>query len=70
MTKRKAFEAIYMTACMLCLGFLLGFEYQELVNKEAGFVRWAGGILSVIGWCCILWKAAFRLFRPSKRKRQ
>ena len=70
MIRRKTFEAIYLTICMLCLGFLLGFEYQELVHKDAGFIRWTGGILAVIGWCSILWKAAFRFFRTPKRKRQ
>ncbi len=69
MTRRKAFEAVYMLACMLCLGFLIGFEYQELANKQAGFIRWTGGILAVIGWCCILWNAAFRFFRSSKKKK-
>lgn len=67
MTRRKAFEATYMALCMLCLGFLIGVEYQELANKPAGFVQWAKGILAVIGWCCILWNAAFRFFRHSKR---
>ena len=55
---------------MCALGFLIGHEYQVLIIKgEAGFLRWTFGLLAIIGWTDILWKAAFRLFRSPKKRR-
>lgn len=70
MNWRKTIHAIYIFCCMCALGFLIGHEYQVLIIKgEAGFLRWTFGLLAIIGWTDILWKAAFRLFRSPKKRR-
>ena len=70
MKKRSTIQALYIFICMCVLGFLIGYEYRILVLQgQASIGQWLFGILAVLGWIDILWKAAFRIFRFSKHAR-
>lgn len=69
MQTKRTLQTANVTICMVAIGFLIGFLYEELWVQKASMWYWAGGMISLIGWCHLFWMAAFRPLRTKKRRK-